>query len=160
MVIFHTYCWEQRLNTLADYSSKSATPAETISYLYWTNDRTESVTDNCGTTTMAYKTGSELLSSITDPESIEFLDKETFSDAVSGDVLEADIVAKCKYLGGDKRILIHQENQGRSMSDFPKRMFKYFSRFYEEHDLDIYPIAAAIMSKMNIEERDRPFKTQ
>ena len=142
-----------------------------------------------------------------DPESIELLDKETFSDAVSGDVLEADIVAKCKYRGVDKHILIHQENQGRSMSDFPKRMFKYFARFYEEHDLDIYPIAlftfdtpfreepdglqvsfpgldvlnfkfraiqlnrlnwrdfiqkpnpiaAALMSKMNIEERDRPY---
>ena len=76
-----------------------------------------------------------------DPESIEFLDKETFSDVASGEALEADIVAKCKFKGSDKYFLIHQENQAKSFADFPKRMFKYFARYYEKHDLDIYPIA-------------------
>ena len=75
-----------------------------------------------------------------DPESIEFIDKETFSD-FAGDVLEADIVAKCKFKGTDRYFLIHQENQAKSVSDFPKRMFKYFARFYEKHNLDLYPIA-------------------
>ena len=82
----------------------------------------------------------ELASEI-DPESIEFLDKETFSDEVSGDVMEADIVAKCKFRGADKYFLIHQENQGKSVFEFPRRMFKYFARFFEKTGLDIYPIA-------------------
>lgn len=45
----------------------ATTPAETISYTYGTNGRTESVTDNRGTTAMTYETGCERVSSVTDP---------------------------------------------------------------------------------------------
>ena len=70
-----------------------------------------------------------------DPENIEFLDKETFSDALSGEVLEADLIAKRKFKGTDKYFLIHIENQANSVSEFPQRMFKYFPRFYEKTGL-------------------------
>ena len=43
------------------------TPAETISYAYGANGRTQTVSDNRGTTTMAYETGNDRVSSVTDP---------------------------------------------------------------------------------------------
>jgi RHS repeat-associated protein len=42
-------------------------PGETISYGYGLNGRTESVTDNRGTTTLAYETGNNRVGSVTDP---------------------------------------------------------------------------------------------
>ncbi len=72
-----------------------------------------------------------------DPESIEFLDKETFGDALSGEVLEANLVAKRKFKGTDKYFLIHIKNQANSVSEFPQRMLKYFARFYEKTELAI-----------------------
>ena len=85
---------------------------------------------------------------------LDNLDQETFSDVTSGEALEADIVAKCKFKGSDKYFLIHQENQAKSFADFPKRTFKYFARYYEKHDLDIYPIALFIFDAPLREEPD------
>jgi RHS repeat-associated protein len=42
-------------------------PGETVSYTYGANGRTESVTDNRGTTTLAYETGNDRVASVTDP---------------------------------------------------------------------------------------------
>jgi YD repeat-containing protein len=42
-------------------------PDETVSYGYGTNGRTESVTDDRGTTTMAYESGNDRVASVTDP---------------------------------------------------------------------------------------------
>jgi RHS repeat-associated protein len=42
-------------------------PGETVTYSYGANGRTESVTDGRGTTTIAYETGNDRVSSVTDP---------------------------------------------------------------------------------------------
>ncbi len=47
--------------------AKGAAPAETITYVYDGNGRTHSVTDNRGTTTMLYETGSDRVHSVQDP---------------------------------------------------------------------------------------------
>ena len=44
-----------------------STPAETITYGYGTNGRTETVTDGRGQTTLVYETGNDRVSSVTDP---------------------------------------------------------------------------------------------
>jgi RHS repeat-associated protein len=62
-------------NTLGQPTSASfpatantpATPAENITYNYGLNGRTDSVTDNRGTTTIAYESGNDRVSSVTDP---------------------------------------------------------------------------------------------
>src|SRR5205814_2246929 len=41
--------------------------AETVNYTYGANGRTESVSDNRGTTTLAYDTGNDRVASVTDP---------------------------------------------------------------------------------------------
>jgi RHS repeat-associated protein len=51
----------------AAFPATSGAPAETIGYTYGTNGRTESVTDNRGTTTLAYEAGNDRVSSVTDP---------------------------------------------------------------------------------------------
>ena len=53
--------------TSAAFPAKGNIPGETISYAYGVNGRTESVTDNRGTTTMAYLSGTDRVASVTDP---------------------------------------------------------------------------------------------
>ena len=76
-----------------------------------------------------------------DRESIEFLDKEVVSDVTSGEKNEVDILVKAKFRGEDATFLLHCESQSKSQASFPRRMFRYFARMDEEHDLPIYPIA-------------------
>jgi len=53
--------------TLKSYSDAGITLKETITYTYDTAGRTGTVSDNRGTTTLAYETGSDRISSATDP---------------------------------------------------------------------------------------------
>src|ERR1017187_4209799 len=76
-----------------------------------------------------------------DPQSIEFLDKEVFTDVTDGERHEADLVAKAKFRGQDAHFILHTEAQGQPQDHFPSRMFVYFARFHELHRLPIYPIA-------------------
>ena len=75
-----------------------------------------------------------------DKESLEFLDKEVFTDVLAGKRLETDIVVKARMRGQETFFLVHVENQASAQSEFPKRMFKYFSRLFEKYDLPIYPV--------------------
>ena len=52
--------------TSESFPATAATPAETVSYSYGANGRTESVTDNRGTTSLVYETGNDRVSRITD----------------------------------------------------------------------------------------------
>src|ERR1700738_1718548 len=71
-----------------------------------------------------------------DPDTpIEFLDKEVFTDVTAGEKHEVDLVARVGFRGQDAFFLIHVENQATPQSYFPKRMFSYFARLYEKHDL-------------------------
>ncbi len=53
--------------TQASFPSTTNTPAESVSYSYGGNGRMNSVTDNRGTTSLAYETGNDRVSSVTDP---------------------------------------------------------------------------------------------
>jgi hypothetical protein len=75
-----------------------------------------------------------------DQESITFLDKEIFVDITQGRKYESDLVVKAKFQGQETYFLILVENQSTPQSDFPRRMFGYFSRFYDKFDLPIYPV--------------------
>jgi YD repeat-containing protein len=46
--------------------ARGTAPAETVTYVYGNNSRTESVTDNRGTTALAYENGNDRVASVTD----------------------------------------------------------------------------------------------
>ncbi len=73
-------------------------------------------------------------------DSIEFLDKEVFTDVTAGERYEADLIAKAQFQGQESFFLIHVENQAQHQTDFGKRMFRYFSRLSEKFDLPVYPV--------------------
>lgn len=73
-------------------------------------------------------------------DSIEFLDKEVFTDVTAGERYEADLIVKAEFQGQESFFLIHVENQAQHQADFGKRMFRYFSRLSEKFDLPVYPV--------------------
>ncbi|WP_225880482.1 DUF4351 domain-containing protein [Anabaenopsis elenkinii] len=73
-------------------------------------------------------------------DSLEFLDKEVFTDVTAGERYEADLIVKVRFLGKESYFLIHVENQSSKQPNFDKRMFRYFSRLYEKFDLPVYPV--------------------
>jgi hypothetical protein len=75
-----------------------------------------------------------------DRASIEFLDKEIFTDVISGERHEVDLVVKARFRGRDTFFLIHIENESSARGTISKRMFQYFARLYEKLDLAIYPV--------------------
>jgi len=75
-----------------------------------------------------------------DRKSIQFLDKEIFTDIGSSERHEVDLVAKAKFRGKEAFFLIHVENQATAQDSFPERMFRYFSRLHEKYRLPVYPI--------------------
>ena len=75
-----------------------------------------------------------------DPNSIEFLDKEIFTDITSDDKHIADLIVKVRLKSGDAFFLIHVENQSKPDPSFPARMFRYFARLHEKYAIPIYPI--------------------
>ncbi len=76
-----------------------------------------------------------------DRQSLVFLDKEVFTDVTEGEKREVDLVVRTRFRGEDSFFLIHVENQATAKAGFSKRMFRYFARLDELHDLPIYPIA-------------------
>jgi predicted transposase/invertase (TIGR01784 family) len=87
-----------------------------------------------------------------DRESIVLLDKEIFTDLKMGETHEADLVIRVKYKERESYFLVHAETQAQEQEEFPKRMFRYFCRLSEKHDLPVYPIAVFSF--------DTPFKEQ
>jgi len=76
-----------------------------------------------------------------EPGSLEFLDKEVFTDLASGSRHEVDLLAKCRFRSETAYFLIHVETQASAQADFAARMFRYFARLTEQHALPVYPIA-------------------
>lgn len=56
-------------------------------------------------------------------DSIEFMDKEVFTDLTAGERHEVDLLVKAKFHDADAFFLIHVENQASAQEEFPKRMF-------------------------------------
>ena len=75
-----------------------------------------------------------------EPGSLEFLDKEIFISLFDGQEYEADIVARARFKGTAAFFLIHIENQSTPQAAFGRRMFRYFTAFFEKFDLPVYPI--------------------
>ena len=76
-----------------------------------------------------------------EPGSVEFLDKEVFTDVTHGERHEVDLVAKARFHGRPLGFLVHVKVQAQRQDIFPQRMFTYFARFHEKYDLPVYPIA-------------------
>jgi len=75
-----------------------------------------------------------------DIDSIEFLDKELFTDVTEGERHEADVVARTRFRGKDLCFLVHVENQAQAQPEFGRRMFRYFARLHEKHAMPVYPV--------------------
>jgi hypothetical protein len=74
-------------------------------------------------------------------DSIEFLDKEVFTDLTRGERHEVDLVVRSRFLKTEAFFLIHVENQATRQPEFSQRMFRYFARLHEKFGLSVYPIA-------------------
>jgi hypothetical protein len=74
-------------------------------------------------------------------ETIEFMDKEIFTDLAAGERHEVDLLVKARFNESDAFFLIHVENLASAQEAFAKRMFRYFARLHENYDLPIYPVA-------------------
>ncbi|HEX4796307.1 MAG TPA: DUF4351 domain-containing protein [Humisphaera sp.] len=90
-----------------------------------------------------------------DPSSIEFLDKEVFTDVASNDRHEVDLLIKARFKGQAAFFLVHIENQASAQEEFAARMFRYFARLYEKFTLPIYPIALLSYDKPHRPEPNR-----
>jgi hypothetical protein len=80
------------------------------------------------------------LAAYLDLNSLQFLDKEVFTDVTEGERHEADVVARARFRGQDSCFLVHVENQAQPQPEFARRMFRYFARLHEKHALPVYPI--------------------
>jgi len=83
-----------------------------------------------------------------EPDSLVFLEQEFFTDIPLGEKKLLDVVVKVRFkavplppsLQEEAFFIIHVENQATAQSQFPRRMFRYFMRLFERHDLPVYPI--------------------
>jgi predicted transposase YdaD len=75
-----------------------------------------------------------------DTNSIQFVDKELFTDLVGGEKKILDIVALAKFQRQDYSFLVHIENQASNAPEFNHRMFRYFCSLFLKYDRPIYPI--------------------
>ena len=88
-----------------------------------------------------------------DTNSLNFLDKEVFTDVTAGKRYETDLIVKAKFLEQKACFLVHVEHQSETEKDFDKRMFRYFARLYEKYDLPIYPV---VIYSQNSPKRPEP----
>lgn len=77
-----------------------------------------------------------------DTSTLEFLDKEIFTDVTSGEKFEADIVVKTRFRDTPSFFLVLVETQAQVRDDppFPERMFRYFALLHFKYRLPVYPI--------------------
>jgi len=90
-----------------------------------------------------------------DRGSIEFLDKEIFTDIASSERHEVDLLVKAKFRRKEAFFLIHVENQVSAQDEFPERMFRYFARLHEKYRLPVYPIVLFSYDKPEKAAADR-----
>ena len=79
-----------------------------------------------------------------EPGPIDFLEKETFTDAVAGEHHVVDLLGRVRVRGHPGYVLVHVESQAREndIKSFPQRMFRYFAGLEARHpDMPIYPVA-------------------
>jgi len=69
--------------------------------------------------------------------SIQLLDKELFADVTSGQRLIPDLVARVRFKGQPAFFIIHIETQSQAQKQFGRRLFRYFSRLHDKHEIDL-----------------------
>lgn len=75
------------------------------------------------------------------PNSVVFLDKETYAELLDPRRRDADIVVQAEIQGSNAMIVVHIEHQARAEAGFEQRMFHYFARLTERYQTVVYPIA-------------------
>jgi predicted transposase/invertase (TIGR01784 family) len=75
-----------------------------------------------------------------EPESVEFLPQEYFTDLTAGEKKVIDLLAQVRLAGQEIGFLIHVEAQSCSETDFARRMFFYFARLHQKYLQPIYPV--------------------
>lgn len=88
-------------------------------------------------------------------DSLEFIDKEIFTDITSGARREADLLVKCRIQRREAFFLVHLEHQSKREKDFARRMFFYFARLTEKFALPVYPIALFSYDKPRTAEKSQ-----
>ena len=83
-------------------------------------------------------------------DSLNFLNKEVFTDITAEEKYEADITAeekheadivvKARFRNETSCFLVHIENQSTAESNFGQRMFRYFARLHEKYAIPVYPV--------------------
>ena len=89
-----------------------------------------------------------------DPDSVEFIDKELFTDLVEGEKKVLDVVALAKFQEQNYSFLIHVEAQSSNQTDFSQRFFKYFCSLYLKYSRPIYPIVVFSYDSPQRQEKD------
>ena len=76
-----------------------------------------------------------------DFETLRFVDKEVFANVPEGTVREADVIAKLQTREGKPElVLVHIEVQTEPESDFPHRMFEYYSVLRLHYGIPVFPV--------------------
>lgn len=75
-----------------------------------------------------------------DVDSIQFVDKELFTDIVEGQKKILDVVALAQFQAQNYSFLVHVEAQASNQTDFNQRMFRYFCNLFLKYNRPIYPI--------------------
>jgi hypothetical protein len=89
--------------------------------------------------------------------SVEFLEKENFTDALAGTHHVVDLLARVRLRGAPGHVLVHVENQAdaNDIGAFPRRMFRYFAGIEARHGLPIYPVAVLSYERPRLPCPDR-----
>jgi hypothetical protein len=90
-----------------------------------------------------------------DEDSLVFLDKEFFTDLVTGEKRAADIVVKARFLNRESFFIINVENQGEPETDFQQRVFFYFAYFHQRFRVPVYPIVVFYGKRPKKQQPDR-----
>jgi len=73
---------------------------------------------------------------------LRFIGKEVFANVPKGEVRQADVVARLETRDGEPElVLVHVEVQTAPKSDFPRRMFEYYSLLRLHYGLPVFPVA-------------------
>ena len=76
-----------------------------------------------------------------DFQTLRFVDKEVFANVPEGTVREADVIAKLQTREGKPElVLVHIEVQTEPESDFPRRMFEYYSVLRLHYGIPVFPV--------------------
>jgi predicted transposase/invertase (TIGR01784 family) len=88
------------------------------------------------------------LAGIVNPDSIEFLPQEYFTDLMDGDRRAMDLIVRVNVRRrpnepevGKVSVIIDLEHQSTSQANFHRRMFFYFAQLHRQYLEPVYPIA-------------------